>query len=236
MEFPLNANNQNIISSNFYFHRKYPEYQNRYAVSLLGVPDPGAVSRPSSDGVLRIASCSTTAPLKRLNLIMDGIADAAKRRPRQKIEWKHFGDGPDREVYIQRANAILPANAEAFFPGYSSKEELLQNYLNYPVDVFINASVTEGTSVAMMEAVSCGIPIIATEVGGNVEVVSERNGFLLSANPSPEEIANMLFKVCDQHEEMLKKRQGSREVWQERYNEMTNFEAFAQKLVEIRKR
>lgn len=219
-----------------YFYNKYPEFKERYDVSLLGVPDPGSISKPSSDEVLRIVSCSITAPLKRLNLIMDGVAIAAQRRPQQQIEWKHYGDGPDRDLYVQRARNVLPSNANAFFPGYSSSDDLIKSYLNYPVDIFINASVTEGTSVAIMEAISCGIPVIATAVGGNVEIVQERNGFLLGENPTPAEIADALLSVCDHREEWLKKRQGSRAVWQERYNETTNFEAFAQALVEIRKR
>ncbi len=113
---------------------------------------------------------------------------------------------------------------------------MIQTYLSDPVDAFLNVSSTEGTSVAMMEAVSCGIPVIATAVGGNVEVVREKNGFLLGENPTPDEIADALLSICDYREEWMKKRQGSREVWQERYNETTNFESFAQKLVEIRKR
>ncbi|MBK6795212.1 MAG: hypothetical protein IPG80_22300 [Anaerolineales bacterium] len=42
-------------------------------------------------------------------------------------------------------------------PGYQSQQELIHTYLSKPVDVFLNVSYTEGTSVAMMEAVSCGI-------------------------------------------------------------------------------
>lgn len=113
---------------------------------------------------------------------------------------------------------------------------MIKNYIETAADVFVNVSSTEGTPVSIMEAISCGIPVIATAVGGNVEIVREKNGFLLSANPTPDEIADALLNVCDHREAWLKKRQGSREVWQERYNETTNFEAFAQKLVEIRKR
>lgn len=153
------------------------------------------------------------------------------------IEWTHFGGAEDiRQQYTQRVANEFPANAKASFPGYQSQRELIQTYLSKPVDIFLNVSSTEGTSVAMMEAVSCGIPVLATAVGGNVEVVREKNGMLLSANPTPDEIADAFLSVCDHREAWLKKRQGSREVWQERYNETTNFEAFAQKLVEIRKR
>lgn len=219
-----------------YFLNKYPEFGDKYAVSLLGVPDPGALSEPSQDGVLRIVSCSTTAQLKRIGLIMDGIVVAAQKRPHQKIEWRHYGDGPGRSDYIREVESKFPVNANGFFPGYSSSTDLIENYLNRPVDVFINASKTEGTSVAIMEAVSCGIPVIATAVGGNVEIVNENNGFLLSPNPTPEEIAHALLKVCNQRDEMLVKRHGSREIWLKKYNEVINFDSFVQKLVEIRKR
>jgi len=219
-----------------YLQRKFPQFSDRYETSLLGVPEPGGVSRPSNDGVLRIASCSTINPIKRLDLLFQGILTAAQMRKEQKIEWIHFGGGEERRVFIDRVSREFPPNAKGYFPGYQTQQHLIQTYLHETIDVFINVSSTEGTPVSIMEAISCGIPVIATAVGGNVEIVSEKNGFLLGENPTPQEIANVLLNVCDQREEMLKKRLGSREVWLERYNETTNFEAFAQQLVEIRKR
>ncbi|MCK6584639.1 MAG: glycosyltransferase [Anaerolineales bacterium] len=180
-----------------YLREKYPHFKEKYEAALLGVKDPGGIAEPSTDGVLRLVSCSNFHPVKRIDLLFE--------------------------------------NAKASFPGYKSQHELLQTYLSNPVDIFLNVSSTEGTSVAMMEAVSCGIPVLATAVGGNVEVVREKNGLLLSTNSAPDEIADALLSVCDHREAWLMKRQGSHEVWQERYNETTNFEAFAQKLVEIRK-
>jgi glycosyltransferase involved in cell wall biosynthesis len=220
-----------------YLRGKYPQFKEKYRTALLGVKNPGGVSQPSTDGVLRIASCSNFHPVKRIDLLFQGVISAARKRPQQQIEWTHFGGDADTRLnYTQRIANEFPANARASFPGYQTQEHLIQTFLNMPVDVFVNVSSTEGTSVAMMEAVSCGIPVIATAVGGNVEIVQNRNGFLLSANPTPEEVADALLNVCDHREEWLEKRKGSREVWQERYNETTNFEAFAQALVEIRKR
>ena len=220
-----------------YLREKYPQFKEKYEAALLGVKDPGGVAKPSEDDVLRLVSCSNFHPVKRIDLLFESVITAAKKRPPQRIEWTHFGGSEDiRQQYTQRVVNEFPANAKASFPGYQSQLELIQTYLSSPVDVFLNVSSTEGTSVAMMEAISCGIPVIATAVGGNVEVVREKNGFLLGENPTPDEIADALLSVCDQREEWLEKRKGSREVWQERYNETTNFEAFAQKLVEIRKR
>ena len=220
-----------------YLRDKYPQFNEKYKAALLGVKDPGGVAKPSEDGVLRLVSCSNFHPVKRIDLLFGSIIVAAKKRPAQRIEWTHFGGVEEiRRQYIQRAADEFPANVKTVFPGYQSQHKLFQTYIANPADVFLNVSSTEGTSVAMMEAVSCGIPVIATAVGGNVEVVREKNGFLLGENPTPDEIADALLQVCDDRELWLEKRKGSREVWQERYNETINFEAFAQKLVEIRKR
>ena len=220
-----------------YLREKYPQFKEKYEAALLGVKDPGGVSKPSEDGVLRIVSCSNFHPVKRIDLLFESVIAAAKKRPKQRLEWTHFGGATElRDQYTQRVANEFPENAKGSFPGYQNQRELIQIYLSNPMDVFLNVSSTEGTSVAMMEAISCGIPVIATAVGGNVEVVREKNGFLLSKSPTSDEIADALLGVCDYRERWLEKRKGSRAIWQERYNETTNFEAFAQKLVEIRKR
>lgn len=220
-----------------YFRKKYPQFEQKYETSLLGVSDPGGISSASHDGVLRLVSCSSFHLVKRIDLLFESVILAAKKRPAQKIEWIHFGGVEEmRKHYIQRVTNEFPENAVGSFPGYSSQYELIQTYLSRPVDVFLNVSSTEGTSVAMMEAISCGIPVLATAVGGNVEIVQEQNGVLLDKNPTPDQIADALLDICDNREIWLKKREGSRAMWQEKYNETTNFEAFAQTLVKIRKR
>lgn len=217
-----------------YLLEKYPAFAEKYGVALLGVLDPGALSSPSQDGILRIASCSILNPVKRIELLFNGIISAAKMRSGQKIEWTHYGDGPGREEYLQRIEKEFPANAKGYFPGYSTQKDLIRSYIDNPLDVFVNVSETEGTPVSIMEAVSCGIPILATAVGGNVEIVSEKNGFLLKPNTTANEIAEMLLEICDDPELMLQKRMGSRKVWQERYSAEKNFESFAELLAAIR--
>ncbi|MEN9564189.1 MAG: hypothetical protein RIR73_2433 [Chloroflexota bacterium] len=219
-----------------YFLKKYPQYEKNYHVSLLGVADPGGVCQPSDDGVLRIVSCSMIIDLKRVDLLLEGIARAAQKRSGQKFEWHHFGDGEGRESLMERVKKEFPPNAKGNLYGFVPHREVIRFYLEQPVDVFSNVSFTEGTPVSIMEAISCGIPVIATAVGGNVEIVQARNGVLLSKNPTPDEIADVLLDVCDNREVWQGRRQGSREIWQERYNETTNFKTFAHALVKIRER
>ena len=83
---------------------------------------------------------------------------------------------------------------------------------------------------AIQEAISCGIPVVATAVGGNPEVVSEKNGILLNSNPKPQEIAAALLKIWDDPQQVAKMKQESRQVWQRNYDAEVNFRLFADRL------
>jgi glycosyltransferase involved in cell wall biosynthesis len=75
--------------------------------------------------------------------------------------------------------------------------------------------------------------VIATNVGGNPEIVSERNGILLRSDPTPEEVARALLWICDTPEATRKMREESRKVWQESYNADVNFREFAERIKSI---
>ena len=67
-----------------------------------------------------------------------------------------------------------------------------------PIDIFINVSSSEGLPVAIMEAISFDIPIIATNVGGTSEIVTPETGILIAPDSAPELIAariRELYKV-----------------------------------------
>ncbi|MBL8099490.1 MAG: glycosyltransferase [Anaerolineales bacterium] len=217
-----------------YLQKKYPDFSSIYEAMLLGVTDPGFTNKSSADGVFRIFSCSMLVDVKRVDLILEGIATAASLRPHQNIEWHHVGNGIRREELQKKADTAFPSNAKAQFLAYQNKETLMKFYKEQPIDVFMNVSETEGTPVAVMEAISCGVPVIATSVGGNAEIVSKRNGILLNPNPTPEEIAQSIFKIIDNPDTAKQMRIESRKVWQESYNADFNFKNFVEKIQSIR--
>jgi glycosyltransferase involved in cell wall biosynthesis len=222
-----------------YLRNRYPVFASKIEAGLLGVKDPGFLASRSTDGVFRLASCSIIRPIKRVDLLLEGILHAARMRPGQKFEWHHHGNGETPETRLalqQRAEAEFPPNACAFFPGYSSHQALMDFYRENPVDLFMNTSRSEGTPVSTMEAISCGIPVAATAVGGNKEIVMDKNGILLSPDPSPQEIAEAIFKLMDDPEMARAQRQGSRAVWDEKYNADKNFDAFVQRLRMVREK
>jgi colanic acid/amylovoran biosynthesis glycosyltransferase len=217
-----------------YMMARYPKFSYLFKTAHLGVRDPKHINKPSKDGVFRIVSCSSIVPVKRIELLLNAVARAAELQPDQKFEWHHFGDGPDRAHLLETARTVLPANALGVLAGTIPNDSLMSYYEESPVDVFVNLSESEGGApVSIQEAISYGIPVIATNAGGNAEIVSEQNGILLGSNPSPDEVAAAISSMLESAQVTERKRNGSRMIWQERFNAENNFRAFALELATI---
>jgi glycosyltransferase involved in cell wall biosynthesis len=66
------------------------------------------------------------------------------------------------------------------------------------MDVFLLTSEAEGTPVALLEAQALGRPVVATDAGGNAECfLPDVTGILLSANPTPEQVADAVLRVLN---------------------------------------
>lgn len=76
-----------------------------------------------------------------------------------------MGDGPLRGDLEAQARAI--PNIEIRFVG---EQQDVRPAL-WASDVYVSSSVTEGTSIALLEAMAAGTPVVATNVGGNPEVL-----------------------------------------------------------------
>jgi glycosyltransferase involved in cell wall biosynthesis len=77
------------------------------------------------------------------------------------------------EEYLHEKARPLLNKEKIRFEGYKRDDELLE-YLN-AADLFVQVSKSEGSSVAVMEAMACGIPIFCTDTGNTAEVLKEYN-------------------------------------------------------------
>jgi glycosyltransferase involved in cell wall biosynthesis len=64
-------------------------------------------------------------------------------------------------------------------------------------DIFIRPSLTEGMPLAVLESMACGIPVIATDVGGTSEIVRNNKTGILVQPGEIEELANSILKLLD---------------------------------------
>lgn len=209
---------------------RFPEFSSKIEVARLGVECPGFTARPSEDGKVRLVSCSALVPVKRVSLLIDALVIAADRHRELEFEWHHLGDGPLRSELEAHASAALHGRVSWHFHGQLPRTAVIDFYRTHPVDVFVNVSASEGIPVSIMEAQSCGIPVVATSVGGTPEIVDSENGRLLGGTPTAEEVARAIVKIARGGPETLSMRRRSRETWKERYDAAVNYPDFIARL------
>ena len=210
-----------------YFLEEYPGIQaSKVWVARLGAVSKG-LSPASTDGVLRLITCSGIVPVKRLHLIVEAL-----QYVNVPVEWTHIGTGDLHEHIRQMINELLrdKKNVKVILAGNYPSSAVLEHYIQHPCDLFLNVSEAEGVPVAVMEALSAGIPVYATNVGGTHEIVDGLVGTLLPPNPSAKELAAAIMQFNDlPAQEKLKLRQGAFRRYEERCNAISN----AEELVKI---
>lgn len=202
-----------------YFKQRYPNCNT--VVFPLGSNNINYFKKASTDSIY-VLSCSTVSELKRVTLIYESLL-AMKN---VKIEWTHIGDGPQMDTLKRMINENKDSSVNVTLTGALNHDEVLDYYTKHGFDVFINLSTNEGVPVSIMEAISCDIPVVATNVGGNSEIVVEETGLLVSPSPTTNEVADAISTVLG----------GSytpRHFWCNHYNASVNYEAFATYISEL---
>lgn len=152
-----------------------PALKEKVVFSPLGVDDCGeGPFIPVSDNQpLVLVSCAFMRPVKRIDLLPWVLSEVT--RP---VIWHHFGGGPCEELVRENA-ARLGSHITIQLHGNTAHDDIINFYKHNVVHAFLNLSLSEGRPVSIMEALSFGIPIIATDAGGNRELVNEETGRLL---------------------------------------------------------
>ena len=209
---------------------RYPGLLDRVEVMRLGVSDPGPAAQASPDGVLRILTCAFLYPLKRLSLLVEGLEVLLGWRPDLRVEWTHLGDGPLRGELEEKVREFLEPRVRLRVAGVVPNEEVLDHYRTEPVDVLVNLSISEGLPVSIMEALSFGVPVVATAVGGVPEVIDQTNGRLLPLHPTPDQIAEGLAEMADRGPEDKARRRAARAAYENKLRAGVNYPVFAERL------
>ena len=152
---------------------------------------------------------------------MESLKEVSRIR---RVEWTHIGDGPDFE---QLKKVVDTAKSDTFIinlKGRVPHDDVMNYYKTHCVDLFINLSTNEGVPVAIMEAISFDVPIVATDVGGTSEIVNDQTGVLVSPNPTKEEVANAIIEAM---ENMIF---SPRKYWELEFDAKKNYSDFAEML------
>ena len=223
--FPVSQAGASVLS------HKFPDSAERIHVRYLGVePAPGDGLR-STDGVFRVLSCSSCIEVKRVELLASGILELAREHPQFKFQWTHIGDGPTLKFVRDLVDSSPDVYERCYFPGALPPSTVREWMAERPYDVFVNVSSSEGLPVTLMEAASSGIPLVATDVGGNSEIVQDQVGYLLPRDPTPRQVADALYELSLLHpEEVQTMSLSAKQVWAQKFSADSNYARFAQDL------
>lgn len=146
---------------------------------------------PWNDGerTFCVGTIGRLTPVKNQKLLCDAFAMLAARNPAFRAHGRLalIGDGPDRPM-LERIVANHALGPAVWFAGDRSDVPALLQH----IDVFCLTSHAEGMSNAILEAMACGIPVIATQVGGNAELVVDGETGRLLAEPSAAALADAI--------------------------------------------
>ncbi|MCM3386846.1 glycosyltransferase [Ureibacillus chungkukjangi] len=220
--FTISSDGYKYLKSNY----KHIDYNSE--ISRLGTKDMGTSVLTGNNKTYTVVSCSRIVEVKRVDKIVKSLAEIKDIN----IRWIHFGGGGNFEYISQLSSNILPDNITFDLRGTVPNNDILNYYSKSNCHLFLNVSESEGIPVSIMEAISFGIPIIATNVGGVGEIVINKfNGFLIEKDFKESDLAALIRKVLKNKEiDYQQLRKNARRFWEENYNEKSNYTSFIRKI------
>lgn len=214
-----------------YLKDKYRNFKNKIFTSYLGTNDfgPGYFDK---NHVFTIVSVAKVRNIKRIYMIPEILMNI-----NFPVKWIHIGDenlsSNDSTIQTYLNNKKLlksKPNIEVVTLGNTTNEQVLQFYKSNNVNLFISVSETEGLPISMMEAMSFGIPILSTNVGGCSEIVNETTGVLIEKNFDVMVAANKILEIKNSKLNSEESRLKIREYWKANFSNETNFNSFIDQL------
>lgn len=182
-----------------------------------GVPAPG-LGRPERSGVRRelgVADGDIVAVVVGRLSVEKGhlvLAEAFRLVPSasERIVLVVVGDGPDREL-IQEAYGGVTGLRTRFLGRRLDVPRLLQG-----ADVFLFPTLHENLSNALLEGMASGLPVVASAVGGNVEVLEGGGGVLVPPS-APGALAREISTLVEEPSQRANLGEQARRTVGERY-------------------
>lgn len=134
----------------------------------------GNIVRLAHSEQVTLITVGRLATIKNHVLLLRAFAPLARQYPQCRLVI--VGDGPQRQSLEELIRELGIGHAASILGFRSDIDELLGK-----ADIFVLSSNYEGISIALLEAMRAGLPVIATRVGGIPETVRNRETGLLVA-------------------------------------------------------
>jgi len=157
----------------------------------------------------RIVCVARLDPVKQIELLLRAVARMSQHNPRVRLDI--VGDGPSRAQLARFAHELGIAD-QTTFHGHVERSQIPT--ILGRATVFALSSHTENLPIAMLEALSCGLPVVGPDVGGIPEIVKGAPGALFE----PGDAGSLANALQDWTHPSDGARQAAREVALARYS------------------
>ncbi|MEL4861069.1 glycosyltransferase family 4 protein [Pseudoflavonifractor phocaeensis] len=124
------------------------------------------------------------------------------------------GDGPLLEPCREQVKALDLTEDQVRFIGF--RQDIKNLYKGS--DLYINSSQHEALSFLIIEAMAAGLPVIATDMGGNDDIVNDAAGCgLLVEYDNPDSMAGAMKVMLEEPDFLAQCREGARRTIQEKF-------------------
>jgi L-malate glycosyltransferase len=118
-----------------------------------------------------------------------------------QLQFTVLGDGVLKKELQNLVNS-LGISGKVSFIGKVLNDDLI--YYLKSSDIYVSTSLSDGTSISLLEAMSCGLPCIVSEIPANKPWIKERENGLLFKPGSYEELADKIVSILDNKELRIK--------------------------------
>lgn len=210
-----------------YLKLNFKAHSIKFETAYLGIKNDFINPVSNTSDAFHIVSCSKISEHKRNHLVIEILNQIDF-----SIKWTHYGlfnNGYKKfnefiDVIKQKNNVTVDLK------GFQKNEFILNDYKNIPIDLFISTSELEGLSFAMIEALAFGIPMLATNINGTLEICNENTGLLLPLNFDIND-ATAYIKKLNENKPNTLLREKCLDYFNINFNYKNNFIAFHQNLI-----
>lgn len=165
------------------------------------------------EGTRVIGTVGRLDRVKGFDHLLEAMANLVKRKNRPPVHLIILGGGPEHARLAQRV-VELELSGYVTLVGQRDDADLWLRHF----DVYVCSSIAEGIALTVLEAMASALPVVATAVGGNPELVADGETGLLVPARRPEALADALARVLADPERAQSMGEAARRRVQEHFS------------------
>ena len=180
--------------------------------ALFPQPSPVKLARPfhRSEARLQLLYVGRLVPWKGLHLALRALAELGEKR--SSVQLTVIGDGYDAGRLKRMASRLNLENSVRWMP-WMPREALLSIVTDF--DLFLFPSLHDSGGMAVLEALSLGLPVVCLDLGGPSEFVNDSCGRVVSTSDADEsrvvaQLAEFVFELTEDPRKLKQLSEGAR--------------------------